>query len=89
MQYADRRAPAGLRNLAQSAVSWVTLGLGLWAGNMIAPLLDSRFIDRTNPKLLVFKDEFWLYPSVFAAVLLVIFALFYRDETRLTDQAKG
>ena len=89
MQYADRRAPAGLRNLAQSAVSWVTLGFGLWAGNMIAPLLDSRFIDRTNPKLLVFKDEFWLYPSVFAAVLLVIFALFYRDETRLNDQAKG
>jgi len=38
---------------------------------------------------LVFKDEFWLYPSVFAAVLLVIFALFYRDDTRLNDQAKG
>lgn len=89
MQYADRRAPAGLRNLAQSAVSWVTLGFGLWAGNMIAPLLDSRFIDRTNPAQLVFKDEFWLYPSVFAAVLLVIFALFYRDDTRLNDQAKG
>ena len=89
MQYADRRAPAGLRNLAQSAVSWVTLGFGLWAGNMIAPLLDSRFIDRTNPAKLVFKDEFWLSPSVFAAVLLVIFALFYRDDTRLNDQAKG
>jgi MFS family permease len=89
MQYADRRAPAGLRNLAQSAVSWVTLGLGLWAGNMIAPLLDSRFIDRTNPASPVFKDEFWLYPSAFAAVLLVVFALFYRDDTRLSDQAHG
>jgi len=89
MQYADRRAPAGLRNLAQSAVSWVTLGLGLWAGNMIAPLLDSRFIDRSNPAKLVFTDAFWIYPSVFAAVLLVIFALFYKDETRLTDQANG
>jgi hypothetical protein len=89
MQYADRRAPAGLRNLAQSAVSWVTLGLGLWAGNMIAPLLDSRFIDRTKPGVLVFKDEFWLYPSAFAAVLLVVFALFYKDDTRLSDKANG
>jgi len=89
MQYADRRAPAGLRNLAQSAVSWVTLGLGLWAGNMIAPLLDSRFIDRSNPAQLVFKDEFWLYPSAFAAVLLVVFALFYKDDTRLSDKANG
>ncbi|MCX6919003.1 MAG: MFS transporter [Verrucomicrobia bacterium] len=89
MQYADRRAPAGLRNLAQSAVSWVTLGLGLWAGNMIAPLLDSRFIDRTKPGVLVFKDEFWLYPSIFAAVLLVIFAMFYKDDTRLSDKANG
>ena len=89
MQYADRRAPAGLRNLAQSAVSWVTLGLGLWAGNMIAPLLDSRFIDRTKPGVLVFKDEFWLYPSAFAALLLVVFALFYKDDTRLSDKANG
>lgn len=89
MQYADRRAPAGLRNLAQSAVSWVTLGLGLWAGNMIAPLLDSRFIDRSNSTQIVFKDEFWLYPSAFAAVLLVVFALFYHDDTRLTDKANG
>lgn len=85
MQYADRRAPAGLRNLAQSAVAWVTLGLGLWAGNMIAPLLDSRFIDRTAATP-VFKPEFWAYPSAFAAVLLVIFAIFYKDDTRLSEQ---
>jgi nucleoside transporter len=86
MQYADRRAPAGLRNLAQSAVAWVTLGLGLWAGNMIAPLLDSRFIDRTNPAAPVFRPEFWAYPSAFAGLLLIIFAVFYRDNTRLSSR---
>jgi hypothetical protein len=39
--------------------------------------------------VLVFKDEFWLYPSAFAAVLLVIFALFYHDDTRLSDKTNG
>jgi nucleoside transporter len=85
MQYANRRAPAGLRNLAQSAVAWVTLGFGLWAGNMVAPLLDARFIDRTNPASPVFRPEFWAYPSAFAAVLLLVFALLYRDDTRLSS----
>ena len=89
MQYADRRAPAGLRNLAQSAVAWVTLGLGLWAGNMIAPILDSRFIDRTNPANPVFRSEFWAYPSAFATLLLIIFAVFYRDNTRLASRSSN
>ena len=69
-------------------MSQLQRGLGLWAGNMIAPLLDSRFIDRTKPGVLVFKDEFWLYPSAFAAVLLVVFALFYKDDTRLSDKSQ-
>jgi len=86
MQYADRRAPAGLRNLAQSALAWVTLGLGLWMGNMVAPMLDTRFIDRTNPAAPVFRSEFWAYPSAFAFLLMIFFAVVYRDSTRLSSR---
>ena len=85
--YADRKAPEGLRNTAQSVLTWATLGLGLFIGNRIAPLLHERFITVVDGKT-VFAKEFWLYPSAFALVLLVVFALVFHDDTRLSDKAK-
>ncbi|PAZ03016.1 MAG: hypothetical protein CAK89_03580 [Opitutia bacterium AMD-G3] len=84
--YADRKAPEGLRNTAQSVLTWATLGLGLFIGNRIAPLLHERFITVVDGKT-VFAKEFWLYPSAFALVLLVVFALVFHDDTRLSDKA--
>lgn len=83
--YADRKAPEGLRNTAQSVVAWATLGLGLFLGNLLAPQLHARFIATAPDGALVFAREFWLYPAAFAAALLVVFALVFRDGTRLSD----
>lgn len=82
--YADRKAPEGLRNTAQSVVAWATLGLGLFVGNLLAPLLHARFISKGADGAMVFAREFWLYPSLFALGLLVVFALVFRDDTRLS-----
>lgn len=86
--YADRKAPEGLRNTAQSVVAWATLGLGLFLGNLLAPLLDSHFITRAADGTMSFAREFWLYPSLFALGLLVVFALVFRDSTRLSESQK-
>lgn len=83
--YADRKAPEGLRNTAQSVVAWATLGLGLFIGNLLAPVLHSRFITAGPDGAMVFAREFWLYPSLFALGLLAVFALVFRDDTRLSD----
>lgn len=83
--YADRKAPEGLRHTAQSVVAWATLGLGLFLGNLLAPLLHSRFITRSAEGQLVFAREFWLYPALFSLGLLVIFAAVFRDNSRLSE----
>jgi nucleoside transporter len=83
--YADRKAPEGLRNTAQSVVAWATLGLGLFIGNLLAPVLHARFIAAGPDGAMVFAREFWLTPSLFALGLLVVFALVFRDDTRLSD----
>lgn len=83
--YADRKAPEGLRNTAQSVVAWATLGLGLFVGNLLAPVLHSRFIKVGADGAMAFSPEFWLYPSLFALGLLVVFALVFRDDTRLSN----
>jgi len=82
--YADRKAPEGLRNTAQSVVAWATLGLGLFLGNLLAPALHARFITTGADGAMVFAREFWLYPSLFALGLLAVFALVFRDDTRLS-----
>lgn len=84
--YADKLAPAGLRNTAQAVVSWATLGLGMWIGNMVAPLLHSRYIHVADGKT-TFDPMFWLLPAGFAAVLLVLFSLVFRDNARLTSES--
>jgi len=83
--YADKLAPAGMRNTAQAIVSWATLGLGLWIGYMIAPLLDAGYIHEVDGKK-VFDPMFWLVPAGFAAVLLVLFSVIFRDNSRLTTE---
>ncbi len=85
MLYADKLAPAGMRNTAQAIVSWATLGLGMWIGNMIAPLLHARYIHEVDGKT-VFDPMFWLVPAGFAAVLLVLFSIIFRDNSRLTTE---
>jgi nucleoside transporter len=88
MLYADRKAPEGLRNTAQSVVAWATLGLGLFIGNLLSPLLEKNFISKDAKGLDVFASEFWLYPAAFAVALLVVFALVFRDDTRLSESQK-
>lgn len=85
--YADKLAPAGMRNTAQAVVSWATLGLGMWIGNMVAPLLHARYIQVIDGKTL-FDPMFWLIPSAFAAALLVVFAIVFRDNSRLTSESR-
>lgn len=84
--YADKLAPAGMRNTAQAVVSWATLGLGMWVGNMVAPLLHARYISEVDGKV-TFDPMFWLVPAGFAAVLLVVFSVVFRDNSRLTSES--
>lgn len=84
--YADKLAPAGMRNTAQAVVSWATLGLGMWIGNMVAPLLHARYISEVGGKV-TFDPMFWLIPALFAAVLLAIFSVVFRDNSRLTSES--
>lgn len=85
--YADKLAPAGMRNTAQAVVSWATLGLGMWIGNMVAPLLHARYIQVIDGKT-VFDPMFWLVPAALAGALLVVFAAVFRDNSRLTSEPR-
>jgi nucleoside transporter len=81
--YTDKRAPKEIRNQAQGLLVLLTYGLGLFIGAFVTGELFNRIVGTaTGAQALPLYQKFWIYPCVFALVILVIFAALFRDDTR-------
>jgi nucleoside transporter len=73
--YVDKQATKEIRGAAQGFIAFVTLGLGGFIGAELSSRVDQ----------LVTTDgardwqSFWLIPAVGAAVVMILFALFFHD----------
>jgi nucleoside transporter len=78
--YVDRRAPGDLRAAAQGFIAFVTLGVGMFIGSW----LSGRIVDMYKVEGAVQHDwaSIWLVPAAGAGVVLLLFALFFRDSER-------
>ncbi len=78
--YVDKRAPAGLRSAAQGFIAFVTLGVGMFVGSY----LSGWVVDYYRVEGAVPHDwrSIWIVPAVAAAIVLGLFALFFRPENR-------
>jgi hypothetical protein len=75
MIYVDKRATQDIRHQAQGFLVLVTQGLGLGLG---AKLFFAH-VQRNTINGVRDWHTIWLYPSVFAAVVMIIFFLFFWD----------
>jgi nucleoside transporter len=84
--YTDKVAPAQVRGQAQGLVVLVTLGLGMLVGSQVAGVIFNRVVTAAagTPELLAQWRTFWTIPAVIAAVVMVLFGLFFRDEPAKT-----
>lgn len=80
--YTDKVAPEGIRAQAQGLVVLATLGLGMLIGAQVAGALFNRIVTAAagTPEQLAQWQTFWVIPAVLAAVVMVLFGLFFRDE---------
>jgi nucleoside transporter len=77
--YVDRKAPPDLRAAAQGFIAFVTLGVGMFIGSWVS----GRIVDAYRTGSGHDWHRIWLVPSAGAALVLVLFALFFRaGETR-------
>ena len=84
--YVDTKAPPDLRAAAQGFIAFVTLGVGMFIGSVVS----GRVV---NALLLPGGGHdwyrIWLVPAAGAAIVLVLFALFFRSEAaRATTAAR-
>jgi nucleoside transporter len=74
--YVDRRAPADLRAAAQGLIAFVTLGVGMFIGSWVS----GRVVDAFGGPAGHDWQSIWLVPAAGAAVVLLLFAFFFRSE---------
>jgi nucleoside transporter len=84
--YVDRKAPPDLRAAAQGFIAFVTLGVGMFIGSWVS----GRVVDAYRTGSGHDWHRIWLVPSAGAALVLVLFALFFRagETNRETEVAR-
>jgi nucleoside transporter len=85
MIYTDAKAGAKIKSQAQGLISLATYGLGMYIGSIVAgKVKDTYTADNVTNWLNV-----WLVPAGIAAVILVLFLLFFKDRKEVGMRDKG
>jgi len=73
--YVDRKAPPDLRAAAQGFIAFVTLGVGMFIGSWASGRVVDIFARQGGHDW----HQVWLVPAAGAALVLIVFALFFRE----------
>jgi nucleoside transporter len=83
--YVDTKSTPAIRSQAQGMLVLFTYGLGMLIGAQIAGEVYNHFCFETGSMTARQWPVFWWLPAVFAAVILVLFALLFEDK-KLEDK---
>lgn len=75
--YTDSKAGAKYKSSAQGLITLATYGLGMLVGFWIAGKISNNYLLSDGTHI---WDTIWLYPSGFALIVLVLFALLFESE---------
>ena len=79
--YVDQKAPSALRSAAQGLMTFLTYGIGMFVGSLFCGRVVEIY-KTTGPDGAVGHNwrSIWMVPAAAAAVVLVFFALGFRDK---------
>jgi len=87
--YVERIASPEIRAQAQGFLVQMTLGVGMFIGMILTGkgLFNSMVADvaDTTERMQAYQD-FWAIPAVIAAVVMIVFALLFRDSRRPAEE---
>jgi nucleoside transporter len=76
--HVDNEAPKDIRASGQALFSFLTYGVGMWLGNMVAGRLKAHYTVGGA----VDWHAFWIVPSIGVLVALLVFVVFFRMNPR-------
>lgn len=79
--YVDEKAPANVRSSAQGLITFATYGAGMFIGSWLSGITVDAFSTTTGDEIMYQWNSIWLIPAVLSAVVLIFFAIFFREST--------
>jgi nucleoside transporter len=84
--YVDKKSTPAIRGQAQGFLVFITYGVGMLIGAMIAGQVYNRFLAGATTLTLPQWHDFWWIPAGFAAAVAIFFAIFFNDREVDTDE---
>jgi nucleoside transporter len=82
--YVDEAAPEELRSSAQGLITLATYGIGMYIGSIVAGQVVNAYTIMENGEAAGHHWwDIWIVPAVLAFVVLLIFAVLFREEKKL------
>ena len=79
--YTDFKAGEKHKSSAQGLITLATYGVGMLIGFKMAGIITSKYVVKEMGEMIGHDwKEIWTYPAIFAAVVLVIFILTFKNE---------
>ncbi len=78
--YVDKKSTAAIRGQAQGFLVFVTYGVGMLIGAQVAGNVYNLFLGTSGALSLGQWQSFWFIPAAFAAVVLLFFAVTFKDK---------
>ena len=75
--YANREAPESLKNSVQGMMTLGTYGVGMFIGSLVSGWIVSSYTAASGLKN---WETIWLIPASMAAVVLVLFIIFFKED---------
>lgn len=87
--YVDEEANERIRGAAQGFIAFILWGIGAFVGTFLAGkvMAQNRLAEPTPDGLLHDWNTIWMTPAIGAAVVLVLFFIFFRDPGRKVTTA--
>lgn len=83
--YTDAKAGSAIKNAAQGLITFATYGVGMLIGSYVSGFITESYSTTINHKTVYQWQQVWLMPALIAGVVLVAFAILFRDKVKVTD----
>ena len=86
MIYTDQKAGDRIKSQAQGLISLATYGLGMYIGSLIAGYVQQTYTIGEGASAVTNWTKVWLVPAGIAAVVLILFILFFKDNRKIVPK---
>ncbi|MBI9016263.1 MAG: nucleoside permease [Phycisphaerae bacterium] len=83
--YIDQKAPDHLRGSAQGLIAFITLGVGMFIGANVSGMIVDNYTTTVDGVVKQDWGTIWMIPAAMAAVVAIIFALFFKDDKKTAE----